>query len=50
MSKEPPRVPVPLSASERKEIQAAMERFALRSMADFLRFAALHVARKGGDA
>ena len=49
MEKQPPRVPVPLSASERAEIQAAMDRMALRSMSDFLRYAALYVARKGGE-
>ena len=47
MEKQPPRVPVPLSASEREEIQAAMNRMALRSMSDFMRYAALYVARKG---
>lgn len=47
MEKQPPRVPVPLSAKEREEIQAAMERHGLRSMSEFMRFAVLYVARKG---
>lgn len=39
------RNPVPLSREERKEIEAAMSRFGLRNLSDFLRFAALKVAR-----
>jgi hypothetical protein len=41
----PPRVPVPLTAEEREEIKAAMKSEGIRAMADFLRIAALRVAR-----
>ena len=47
--KEPPRVPVPFSADERAEIQAAMKRHGIRAMSDFLRIAGLEKARKGGE-
>tara|TARA_R100000951_G_scaffold21510_1_gene17908 strand:+ start:5160 stop:5315 length:156 start_codon:yes stop_codon:yes gene_type:complete len=40
------RTPVPLNDSERNEIEAAMAQYGIRSMSDFLRFAALFVARR----
>jgi hypothetical protein len=39
------RTPVPLTESERDEIRAAMKSEGIRSLADFLRFAALKLAR-----
>ena len=43
------RVPVPIDADERAEIEAAMKRHGIRAMADYMRFAALAVARKGAS-
>lgn len=40
------RTPVPLNSEERAEIEVAMARYGIRSMSDFLRFAALFVARR----
>lgn len=40
------RTPVPLSDLDRAEIEEAMERYGITSMSDFLRFAALFVARR----
>lgn len=40
------RTPVALSDEDRAAIQAAMARHGIRSIADFLRFAALYVARQ----
>ena len=39
------RTPVPLTEAERAEIIAAMKAEGIRSMADFLRIAALRAAR-----
>lgn len=39
------RTPVPLSDGERREIEAAMARLGISVMADYLRYAALKVAR-----
>jgi hypothetical protein len=39
------RIPVPLNDAERAEILAAMKSEGIRSMAQFLRFAALKLAR-----
>ena len=41
------RTPVPLSEDERAEIRAAMKSEGFRNIADFLRFAALKLARSG---
>lgn len=40
------RVPVSIDADERAEIEAAMKRHGIRAMADYLRFAALFVAKR----
>jgi len=40
------RTPVSLNEEERAEIEVAMARYGIRSMSDFLRFAALFVARR----
>lgn len=42
----PARTPVRLTDSERAEIQAAMHRDGIRNLSDFLRFAALRLARE----
>lgn len=42
------RTPVPLSDSERREIEAAMSRLGISTMSDYLRYAALRVARDDG--
>jgi hypothetical protein len=39
------RIPVPLTEHERMEIEAAMKAEGFRTLADFLRFAALKLAR-----
>lgn len=39
------RTPVPLTDAERAEIRAALQDTGIRSLADFLRFAALKLAR-----
>jgi uncharacterized protein (DUF1778 family) len=39
------RIPVHLTDDERTEIEAAMKSEGLRTLADFLRFAALKLAR-----
>lgn len=39
------RIPVPLTDAERSEIEAAMKAEGFRALADFLRFAALKLAR-----
>ena len=39
------RTPVPLTDAEREELRAAMQDTGIRSLADFLRFAALKLAR-----
>lgn len=41
------RTPVPLTEDDRREIEAAMKRHGISTMGDFLRFAALYVARRG---
>ena len=38
-------IPVPLTEAERTEIEAAMQDTGIRTLADFLRFAALKLAR-----
>jgi len=43
------RTPVPLTLKEREEIEAAMQQHGIRSMSDFLRYAALSMARKGAS-
>lgn len=40
------RIPVPLTEAERTEIEAAMVAEGFRTLADFLRFAALKLARQ----
>ena len=40
------RTPVSLTADERAEIERAMVTYGIRSMSDFLRWAALFMARK----
>lgn len=42
------RIPVPLTDAERTEIEAAMRSEGFRTLADFLRFAALRLARGAG--
>lgn len=42
----PARTPVRLTGSERAEIQAAMHRDGIRHLSDFLRIAALRLARQ----
>jgi len=41
------RVPVPITAQERAEIEVAMKYYGIRAMAEYLRFAGLRVARQG---
>jgi hypothetical protein len=44
------RVPVPLTDQEREEIQAAMKSEGIRTLADFMRIAALRLARMSASA
>jgi hypothetical protein len=44
--KQATRVPVPITAEERAEIEAGMKVAGIRAMADFLRVAGLEKARK----
>jgi hypothetical protein len=47
MATETTRTPVPLTDDERAEIRAAMKQEGIRSLSDFLRIAALRLARSG---
>ena len=45
MATDTTRTPVPLTDAEREEIRAAMKAEGIRTLADFLRLAALKLAR-----
>lgn len=42
------RTPVPLSDEDKAAMRAGMKRYGITTLADYLRFAGLHLARTGG--